>query len=83
MARVRLNDKWGFIDKSGSEVIPCKYDGADSFSEGLAKVKLNGNDGYITQTGIWYDNADNNLSDNLRRVLLNHKWGFIDNRVPL
>ena len=38
LAMVRLNYKYGFIDKSGTEVIPRKYDQAESFSEGLAKV---------------------------------------------
>ncbi|MGB9726533.1 MAG: WG repeat-containing protein [Minisyncoccia bacterium] len=36
------NDKWGFIDKTGKEVIPFKYDYAYDFSEGLAHVGLNG-----------------------------------------
>ena len=31
LARVILNGKWGFIDKSGREVIPCKYDNAWKF----------------------------------------------------
>ena len=30
--------KYGYIDKSGNEVIPRIYDDADDFSEGLAKV---------------------------------------------
>lgn len=34
--------KWGFIDKAGREVIPCRYDDAGSFDEGVARVKLNG-----------------------------------------
>ena len=29
LASVELNGKWGFIDKSGTEVIPCKYDVID------------------------------------------------------
>src|SRR5206468_8469070 len=40
-------DKYGFIDKTGKEVIPRKYDDARSFSEGLAAVKLNGEWGFI------------------------------------
>ncbi|MCL1903896.1 MAG: WG repeat-containing protein, partial [Oscillospiraceae bacterium] len=28
--------KWGFIDKTGSEVLPCRYDWADDFSEEVA-----------------------------------------------
>lgn len=32
--------KMGFIDKTGKEVIPCKYIGSSAFSEGLASVCL-------------------------------------------
>ena len=41
LAMVRLDKKYGFIDKTGKEVIPIKYDDASSFSEGLASVSLN------------------------------------------
>ena len=51
LATVKLNDKYGYIDKTGREVIPCKYDDAWNFSEGFAKVALNGKYGYIDETG--------------------------------
>ena len=57
LRRVQLNGKWGFIDKSGTEVISCKYDVAGCFRNGIAKVTLKGKSGCITQTGIWYDDA--------------------------
>ena len=47
LASVRLNGKWGFVDTTGSEVIPCKYDYAYGFFEGFAKVELDGKWGYI------------------------------------
>ena len=31
LASVKLNGKWGFIDKTGREAIPCKYDNVCSF----------------------------------------------------
>ena len=34
-------DKYGFVDKSGNEVIPLKYDGTRGVSKGLAPVGLN------------------------------------------
>lgn len=56
--------RWGFIDKTGKEVIPCqyrytssrfkgdRYEVGPSFSEGLAAVQdENGKWGYIDQTG--------------------------------
>lgn len=41
-----LLGKWGFIDKNGKEVIPCKYTEVDNFSEGLA--------GVIDENGCFY-----------------------------
>lgn len=38
LARVRKNNKWGFVSKLGEEVIPVKYDRANAFSEGLTMV---------------------------------------------
>ena len=82
LAIVILNDKFGFIDKTGKEVIPIKYDGAYIFSEGLASVELNGKWGFIDKTGkevtpIKYDDAKS-FSEGLAVVKLNNKWGFID-----
>ena len=82
LAWVRLNGKYGFIDKSGTEVIPCKYDWAFSFSEGLASVKLNGKYGFIDKSGTlvipcMYDYAVS-FSEGLAWVGLNGKHGFID-----
>ena len=51
MARVRLGDKWGFIDKTGSLKILCDWDCAFDFYEGLAAVCRNGKWGYIDRTG--------------------------------
>ena len=51
LARVRLNNKWGFIDKTGKEVITLKYDNASDFSEGLATVSINNKWGFIDKTG--------------------------------
>ena len=36
---VRKNDFYGYIDKTGKEIIPCQYKSASSFSEGLALVE--------------------------------------------
>ncbi len=40
LAAVEINDKWGYIDKTGKIVIEPKYDEAVAFSEGLALVQL-------------------------------------------
>ena len=82
LARVKSNDKYGYIDKTGKEVIPLKYDDADSFQEGLAQVKLNGKCGYIDKTGkevipLKYDVVDY-FREGLARVKLNGKYGYVD-----
>ncbi|MDR2409638.1 MAG: WG repeat-containing protein [Bacteroidales bacterium] len=38
LAYVELNGKYGYIDKTGTEVIPLKYDDAWGFSEGLSSA---------------------------------------------
>ena len=51
LVRVEQNDKVGFIDKAGQQVIPPRYDDADLFSEGLAAVTIAGKRGYIDRSG--------------------------------
>ena len=50
---VEKDNKYGFVDKTGKEVIPCIYEEADNFSDGLALVRRVGeyNYGYIDKTG--------------------------------
>lgn len=52
-AAVCKNGKWGYIDKAGQEVIPCQYDWANPFHEGLASVLSSFDSGYgfIDTTG--------------------------------
>lgn len=84
-------DEWGFIDKTGQEIIPFKYDFACDFNEGLACVMLElekdryGDHsiwGFIDKTGkeiipLGYDYAFS-FFEGLAKVKLNGKWGFID-----
>ena len=82
LARVRLNYKWGFIDKSGRLVIPCKYDNSASFSKGLACVKLNHKWGFIDKSGTEVIPCKYDclifFSEGRACVKLNGKYGFID-----
>jgi hypothetical protein len=51
---VIVNDKRGYIDRSGNIVIEPQFDGAGDFSEGLAVVATRKNgyaEGYIDETG--------------------------------
>lgn len=53
----KRDGKYGYNDKDVKEVIPCIYDSAEEFSNGLAKVKLNDRWGYINKKGeqFWED----------------------------
>jgi len=47
--------KMGFIDSTGKEIIPCKYTGSSTFTEGLASVcnynSIKGEYGFINKKG--------------------------------
>ena len=44
--------KWGFIDKTGKEIIPLIYDEIVSFfSKGVARVRIKEEKFYIDKTG--------------------------------
>jgi len=53
---VKLNGKWGYIDKTGKEVIPLKFDNVFEFDGRVAYVKFNGKWGYSDITGTFYKN---------------------------
>ena len=40
LAKVKRNNKWGFIDKTGQEVVELKYDYVSNFENGYAVVTL-------------------------------------------
>jgi ankyrin repeat protein len=48
-----MNGRYGFVDRSGSWVIPPRFHELGSFSEGLAKAKHSNGWGYIDKTGKW------------------------------
>jgi len=82
LARVKTNSKWGFIDKIGREIIPPKYDDADSFHEGLAHIKINNKYGYIDKYGNIiiapkYDDA-NSFLEGVAWVKINGKDFYIN-----
>ena len=52
--RARVHDEdfnYGYIDTGGNLVVPCRYNSADDFSEGLAVVEQNWRKGYIDVDG--------------------------------
>lgn len=51
LAWVKLNGKYGYINKIGEIIIPFNYDDAGYFMEGMTYVKLDGKMGFIDKTG--------------------------------
>ena len=49
--KVKGELKWGFMDCNGKEVIPCRYDYVQAFSEGLAQVSLDDENFFINEKG--------------------------------
>lgn len=48
---IKENNKFGFIDSAGTLYVPCSFDGAEDFSEGLSAAELDGKFGFIGKTG--------------------------------
>jgi len=85
MEAVRVTEAehpWGYIDMSGHMVIRPQFDGAHSFSDGLAVVGMGKKYGYIDKKGqvVIEPKFDYALgfSDGLARVTIGEKYGFID-----
>jgi hypothetical protein len=85
IALVKRDEKYGFIDKSGNEVIPCKYKSATVFVNGFAKVgNENKKMGIIDKTGrevlpCQFERDEiQQFSNGFCAVRRNGKWGFVD-----
>ena len=50
-AAVKMNGKWGFVNKCGEEICELKYEAVEAFKDMLAPVMLNGRWGCIDQKG--------------------------------
>jgi hypothetical protein len=82
--------KYGYINEDGIEIIKCKYDDADSFSEGLAKVGHGGwSDrvyGFINEKGeeiipLKYDEFIESVKEGLIcHSDSNNKYGYLDKK---
>ena len=82
LAAVKLNGKWGFINRQEDRVTPIKYDDVWKFKEGRAVVKLYGRYGYVDRYGdevipSIYDDAWD-FNEGVAPVKLNGTFGYID-----
>lgn len=84
LAPVKLDGKWGYIDKQGKIVVPIKYDYAGYFNEGLGTVQMNKNWGFVDKTGKEIIPATfshvHYFFEKIAAVRKpgSEKWGFID-----
>ena len=79
---VKVNGKWGYIDRTGKMVIAPQFDLADPFSEGLGDVELGGKWGYVDGEGnvaipLEFDFASP-FSEGLGLIETGGKSGFVD-----
>lgn len=78
------NNRWGYEDEKGNEVIPPHFVWADKFSEGLARVRIGKEIGYINEDGIIVIQPDyaygGKFSEGLARVGNNNKYGYINKK---
>jgi hypothetical protein len=52
LAKVKLGDKYGYVNTKGERVIPATYREAKDFTEGMAAVSTDGTSwGYIDKSG--------------------------------
>lgn len=87
LAAVKRNNKWGYINTKGEEVIPLIYDYAESFSDGLAKFGIYGGEGrvgYINSKGkevIIRNGNSGSFHEGLASVSQDvFAWGFINTK---
>ena len=52
-AAVKVDDKYGYIDKTGALVIPATLDRPMKFAEALAVARVGKQYGYIDRAGAW------------------------------
>jgi hypothetical protein len=84
LASFRSQDKYGFINVQGVEVIKPQFEWVDEFSEGLCVVRNAAyKQGFIDTKGklvINYQFSDATKFENGRaKVMVNDLWGAIDN----
>lgn len=82
LARFEMNNKWTFIDNTGREITPFKYDDLADFENGYAKVSICNKWGFIDNTGreitpIKYEEVED-FKGEFAKVKCNDKWGVID-----
>lgn len=92
LARILVDNKWGYINKEGNIVIIPQFENAGDFSEGLAAIVINGKLGYINKQGDMviqpqfeyqdhaWDWGFHRFSEGLALIRKDNKVGYINNQ---
>lgn len=80
---VRKGDLWGYVDCSGNEALPLRYEWASDFMEGRAEVMRNGCYGLIDKTGkeilpAIYELVEWNSERGIAKVACDGLFGLCD-----
>ncbi len=85
LAKVKRNNKSGFINARGEAIIPIKYDTIypKVFTHGLVPASLDGKYGYLDKRGRWviaptYEFTDEFATNGLALAEKDGKYGYID-----
>jgi len=83
LAAVKVYYDWGFVDEKGEWFIEPQFEGAKSFIEDIALVKVDGQWHYLNlNKEIISENkpykVKHHFSEGLARVIENNRWGYID-----
>lgn len=82
LARIRADDKWGYLGKNFKLRIDPRFDDARDFSNGVAAVCIDDKWGFIDKTGRFlvepvFEAADD-MGEDLAMVVLNGKTGYVN-----
>jgi TonB family protein len=79
---MKVDGKWGYVDRTGKLAVNPLYDQADDFSDGMGRVRIGSKFGFVRADGslavtpqfdsVW------RFSEGLAGVKANGKWGYID-----
>lgn len=77
-----FDNKFGYINATGNQIIQCIYDSAESFNNKIALVSKYGKWGYLNVTGVeiikcQYDELGN-FKDRIVLAKKSGKYGFLD-----
>jgi hypothetical protein len=82
LLRIWKDDKYGYIDIFGNNVIPPVYSTASCFSNGFAAVSIDGKIGFINKKNdfIYSEESEGirGFSEGLAAFKVNGLWGYID-----